>query len=123
MKKLVTLFVCTGLFNAVSATSNILPKPAVLHFISPLTGADSTPVAKTYHYQVFKQANNSFGYDVYSGPKKMIHQETIPGQPGNTGFTTAAAATKVAGLVVSKLQKNIFPPTVSTEELKQLHVL
>ncbi|OQP45000.1 hypothetical protein A4H97_33090 [Niastella yeongjuensis] len=112
MKKLVTLFVCTGFFSAVSA-SNILPKPP----------ADSTPVAKKYHYQVFKQANNSFGYDIYSGPKKMIHQETVPGQTGNTGFTTAAAATKVAGLVVSKLQQNIFPPTVSTEELKQLHVL
>ena len=122
MKKLVILFVCTGLYNAVLA-SNILSKPAVNHFTLPLSGADSTPAVKTYHFQVFKQANNSFGYDVYSGPKKMIHQETIPGQPGNTGFTTAAAANKVAGLVVSKLQQNIFPPTVSTEELRQLHVL
>ena len=122
MKKLVTLFVCTGFFSAVSA-SNILPKPAVSFVSSPLSGADSTPVAKKYHYQVFKQVNNSFGYEIYSGPKKMIHQEIIPGQPGNAGFTTAAAASKVAGLVISKLQQNIFPPTVSTEELKQLRVL
>lgn len=122
MKKLVILFVCTGLSYAVLA-SNILSKPAARTYTLPLSGADSIPAAPTYHFQVFKQSNNSFGYDVYAGPKKMIHQETIPGYPGNLGFTTGAAASKVAGLVIRKLQKNIFPPTVSTEELKQLHVL
>ncbi|MBO9204484.1 MULTISPECIES: DUF4907 domain-containing protein [Niastella] len=122
MKKLVTLVICVGLFYAVSA-SKILPKPAALYASVPPANVDSTPEGQKYSYQVIKLTNNSFGYDIYSGAKKMIHQETIPGQPGSNGFTTAAAAGKVAGLVVSKLQKNIFPPTVSTEELKQLHVL
>jgi hypothetical protein len=122
MKKLFTLFVCTGLVTAVSAT-NMLKTTAVPHSTTMFPGADSTPVAKTYHYQVFKQPNNSFGYDIYAGSKKVIHQENIPGLPGNNGFITKEAATKVAGLVAGKLQKNIFPPTVSREELKQLHVL
>lgn len=122
MKKLFTLLVCPGLVTAVSAT-NMLKTPAARNSITSFYGADSTPVAKTYHYLVFKQPNNSFGYDIYAGLKKVIHQENIPGQPGNNGFITKEAATKVAGFVVGKLQKNIFPPTVSTEELKQLHVL
>jgi hypothetical protein len=121
MKKLFTVFVCTGVVTAVSATG-LFKTPAPASLIA-LTAADTTPVAKTYHYQVFKQANNSFGYDIYAGAKKIIHQENIPGQPGNNGFTTSTAATKVAALVVSKLKKNIWPPLVSTEELKQLHAL
>jgi hypothetical protein len=122
MKKLFTVFVCTGVVTAVSAT-RLATTPAVQHSLTTLTEADTTPVAKAYHYQVFKAANNSFGYDIFSGAKKIIHQENIPGQPGNNGFTTSTAATKVASLVVSKLQKNIWPPVVSTDELKQLRVL
>jgi hypothetical protein len=122
MKKLFTLVVCTGFVTAVSAT-NMLKSPAALHSITSLYCADSTPVAKTYHYEVFKQPDNSFGYDIYSGTKKVIHQPNIPGQPGSKGFVTKDAATNVAGLVVNKLQKNIFPPTISTAELRQLRVL
>lgn len=122
MKKFLTLFVSTCLVTAVLA-ANMVKKPAVKYAFTTLTNTDTTPVAKTYHYQVFKQASNSFGYDIYSGPKKIIHQENIPGQPGNKGFTTSTSAAKVAGLVVGKLQKNVWPPVVSTEELKQLHVL
>jgi hypothetical protein len=121
MKKLFTLFVCTVFITAVSAT-NILTAPAAPDSLTSLPVADSTPV-KTYHYEVFKQPDNSFGYDIYSGAKKVIHQPNIPGQPGSKGFVTKDAATKVAGFVVNKLQKNIFPPTISTEELKQLRVL
>ncbi|HEX6427373.1 MAG TPA: DUF4907 domain-containing protein, partial [Niastella sp.] len=93
MKKLFALLVCTGLVTAVSAT-NMLKTPAARNSITSFYGADSTPVAKTYHYLVFKQPNNSFGYDIYAGLKKVIHQENIPGQPGNNGFITKEAATK-----------------------------
>lgn len=83
----------------------------------------ATPAAtKSYHYKVFTSANGTYGYDIFTGPRKLIHQATIPGQPGNKGFTRKNSAGKVATLVMSKLQKNIFPPTVSTAELKQLGV-
>jgi hypothetical protein len=83
----------------------------------------ATPAAtKTYHYKVFKCVDGTYGYDIYTSSKKLIHQPIIPGQPGNKGFARENAAAKVAGLVISKLLQNIFPPTVSTAELKQLGV-
>ena len=79
--------------------------------------------AKTYRYKVFAKPDGTYGYDIFSGAKKLIHQETIPGQPGNRGFVLQSSAAKVAGLVISKLQQNIFPPAVTTAELKQLQAL
>jgi hypothetical protein len=85
---------------------------------------DSIPAAaKTYHYKVFAKPDGTYGYDIFTGAKKLIHQETIPGQPGNKGFARESSAVKVAGLIISKLQQNIFPPTVTTAELKQLQAL
>jgi hypothetical protein len=120
MKKLLPLLLVMG----VTACAWTIPvqkqTPAPAH---PALSADSTPIAKKYHYQLFVRPDGAFGYDVFSGNKKFIHQETIPGIPGNKGFTSEKDATKVAALVVNKLQQNIFPPTITTEELKQLHVL
>lgn len=89
-----------------------------------LAAPDSIPAAvKTYHYKVFARPDGAYGYDIFTGTKKLIRQETIPGQPGNRGFASQSKAAKVAGLVISKLQQNIFPPTVTTAELKQLQAL
>ncbi len=83
----------------------------------------AVPIAtKSYHYKVFTNADGSYGYDIYTSSKKFIHQPIIPGQAGNKGFARENDAAKVAGLVISKLQQNIFPPAVSTAELKQLGV-
>jgi len=78
--------------------------------------------SRNYHYKIFKNADSTYGYDIYAGSKKLIHQPIIPGQPGNKGFVRENAAAKVAGLVISKLQQNIFPPAVSTTELRELRV-
>lgn len=121
MKLLLSALLFMGITACAWANPGKAPLPVHADVIT-LT-ADSTPTAKTYHYQLFTRKDGAFGYDILSGTKKMIHQDCIPGQPGNKGFITKEAAGKVAALVVNKLQKNIFPPTVSSEELKQLHVL
>lgn len=117
MRKLLPALACFCIIGSVRANPVFSCRP--LH----ITAADSTPVKNNYHYQVITLAGGAFGYDVFQGSKKLIHQDCIPGVPGNKAFATREQAGKVATLVISKLQQNIFPPTVSTEELKQLRVL
>ncbi len=63
------------------------------------------------------QVAGGFGYDIYVNDEPYIHQPHIPAIDGNHPFKTEADAQKVAGLVVQKIEGNIIPPTVSTEEL------
>jgi len=65
---------------------------------------------------------NTFGYDISMEGKMMIHQPSIPGLPGNKGFDTKEQAEKVARLVMGKIEKGEMPPTVTTEELKNLGI-
>ena len=74
------------------------------------------------HYKIIAAAGHSFGYDIYSNGKIMVHQVSIPGLPGNQGFTRRKDAEKVAALVVKKLEKNIMPPTVTRTEMDDLKV-
>ena len=74
-------------------------------------------------YNIIDAPNCTFGYDVFVNGKLMIHQTSIPSMPGNDGFKTTDDATKVAELVMYKIRKGEMPPTVSTEELKDLQVI
>ncbi len=63
-----------------------------------------------------------WGYSISEKGKRIIDQQTIPGVPGNQGFGTSEDAQKVAELVIEKLEKGAFPPTVSEEELQKLGI-
>jgi hypothetical protein len=73
--------------------------------------------------KIIPSVNNTFGYDILLGGKPLVHQPSIPGLPGNEGFTTKEAAQSVADLVVKKIRNNEMPPTVTMENLKALGVL
>ncbi len=85
--------------------------------------ATSAEVQPTfYHYEVFANidssgAPNGYGYDVYDGDKKLIHQTNIPGEPGTAGFVNEDEAGIIAQLVVEKLKAGGGFPTLSHEEL------
>lgn len=66
--------------------------------------------------------NNQYGYDIFVNGRLRIHQPTIPGQPGNSGFKTKSDAKKVALFVMDKINKGIMPPTITQEELKNLGI-
>jgi hypothetical protein len=70
--------------------------------------------------RIIPSRNNTFGYEVLIDGRKVIHQPSIPGLPGNEGFRTEEQAQKVVDLVVQKIRKNEMPPTVTAEELKEL---
>ena len=94
------------------------------------TSADETVKQKDNPYanaeitiKIIPSANNTFGYDILLYGKPLVHQPSIPGLPGNDGFTTKEKAQKVAELVLKKIRNNEMPPTVTIEELNNLAVL
>jgi hypothetical protein len=73
-------------------------------------------------YVIIPSSDNTYGYDILSDNKKVIHQPSKPGLPGNTGFDKKEDAEKVAKLVIYKLSHNIMPPTVEKRELDSLKI-
>lgn len=77
---------------------------------------------KKFEYRIIGNPDNTFGYDIFNGEKMIIHQTSIPGIAGTHGFINKKDAAKTAKLVVRKLRKGLFPPTIFDEELKRLKV-
>jgi len=68
--------------------------------------------------RVFKGVKG-WGYDIMLDDSIFIHQEYIPVIAANKGFTKQEDATKVASLVLQKLQQNKLP-TLTTFDLQQI---
>lgn len=74
-------------------------------------------------YKIISSPHSTFGYDIYSDDKLLIHQPAIPGMQGNDGFTGKPEAERVASLVVKKINAGEMPPTVTLEEMKKLKAI
>ena len=99
------------------------PAPA-----QPNSTAAKFPAASTYAntkltYKIIDAPKHTYGYDVLGDGRLMIHQTTAPALPGNEGFKTKEAATKVALLVIEKIKKGEMPPTISIDEMKKLKAI
>jgi hypothetical protein len=73
--------------------------------------------------KIIPSVNNTFGYDILLYGRPFVHQPSIPGLPGNEGFTTKERAQTVAEFVVKKIRNNEMPPTVTIEDLNTIGVL
>lgn len=73
--------------------------------------------------KIIPSANNTFGYDILLYGKPLVHQPSMPGLPGNEGFTTRERAQTVAEFVVKKIRNNEMPPTVTIEDLNNMGIL
>lgn len=75
------------------------------------------------HYQVqVIKTSGGWGYDILNNNKLVIHQPTIPGQPGLVGFSSQEQAHRVGEWVVEKMQQTEAMPTLTKEDLRQLGV-
>jgi hypothetical protein len=83
---------------------------------NPYTSAELT-------IRIIPSVNNTFGYDILLYGRPLVHQPTIPGLPGNEGFSTKERAQKIAEFVVKKIRNNEMPPTVTIEDLNNISVL
>ena len=99
-----------------------------IHAQQPENNAAKFPTSKEFDstkltYKIIDAPGHTYCYDIYASGRLMIHQNSIPGLPGNQGFKTKAAAEKVAQLVINKIKKGEMPPTVTLEEMKELGVI
>lgn len=79
---------------------------------------ETTKPTEQLLYATFQNADGTWGYDILSAGKVVIHQPNIPAMPGNKGFELETQATELAQLVVRKINAGIMPPSVSSEEVK-----
>ena len=77
----------------------------------------------TLTYEIIPGLNNTWGYDILSDNKVIIHQPCIPAVTGNEGFKTKEGAEKVAKLVIEKMKKGEMPPSIDAEEMKKLKAI
>ena len=68
------------------------------------------------------QTSRGWGYDVMINDSVFIHQEIIPGVPGNQGFKTEEQALSVGNLVVKKMNDHKGFPSINPKELDSLGV-
>lgn len=91
----------------------------LLSFLAYSFVADGEPELKI---KVFKN-ESGWGYDIYRSDKIYIHQPHIPAISGNQTFHSEEDARRTGELIISKIRKNIIPPTISIAELDSLGIL
>jgi len=64
-----------------------------------------------------------WGYQILNNDKLYINQPHIPSMQGNMGFKSKENALTTADYIIHKLENNIFPPTISPQELDSLGVI
>lgn len=69
-----------------------------------------------------EQPESGWGYQILQDGKLAIDQKHIPAIQGYKTFSTKEKAEITANFIVGKMEKGIFPPTVSEEELDSLDV-
>lgn len=114
MKLLMIVFIFLGLFSC----SNKKNTPSI-----PPKNNRSNTASPGFTYRIEFKDGTGWGYQVFDGKKLILNQDHIPAIQGNIGFSNKDDAQKTAVYIIEKLEKGIFPPTLSIDELDSLKVL
>jgi len=104
-----------------------LKKLPYLLLLSLLISCNNHPTNKdavnkdVFVIKVYSVDSLGWGYDICKNEKVIIHQTNIPAINGNLAFKTKDNAQKTAELVVEKLKNNVFPPSLTKEEVEQIN--
>lgn len=82
--------------------------------------APDAPKLTDYSWFLLENTDGTFGYEVLKSGDLVVSQPNIPGEGSTTGFKSKTQASAAAELVISKLEKDILPPTISEKELKKI---
>lgn len=64
-----------------------------------------------------------WGYQILNNGSMFINQPHIPSVQGNKGFESKEKAIVTGEYIIHKLENDIFPPTITPQELDSLKVL
>jgi hypothetical protein len=110
------LFIFAGLPGTSISADEAAGKEAKQQERNPYTNAEIS-------IKIIPAVNNTFGYDILVWGRPLVHQPTIPGLPGNEGFSTKERAQTAAEFVVKRIRRNEMPPTVTIEDMTNMSVL
>ncbi len=119
----VTLCVLIALLIVINSMKNHVPSETQMEHNYEHKSEIKSYVDTQLTYEIIKAPNNTYGYNIKTNGRILIHQPSIPALPGIEGFKTEEAAISVAELVIYKIRQSNFPPSVSVSELDSLGVL
>ena len=94
--------------------------------ISPSTPTEEKSEVENVKKSPYKvktvQNSLGWGYEVWKDGALIINQTHIPAIQGLRAFTSQEQAQKAVDIIKTKLDKGIFPPTISIDELRSIGV-
>jgi hypothetical protein len=84
---------------------------------------NSLPTEPVYQVITTELPDKGYGYQILKDGKLIIDQQQIPAVQGNQYFSSEENAKKTGELALKKIRNQMFPPTISVEELDSLGVL
>ena len=88
---------------------------------SSISSHESKVLDTNLTYKTFSMGIG-WGYDIFAGNLRKLHQPHIPAINNLKCFETEEDAKKVALLVIHKIKTASFPPAVNKQELDSLNI-
>jgi hypothetical protein len=109
------LFCCLGV---PTLFTQALPAPAQSDSSTAKFPKASAYANTKLTYKIIDAPKHTYCYDIFADGKLIIHQTSVPALPGSEGFKTKEDATKVAVLVIEKMEQGEMPVRISRDDLR-----